>query len=229
MFVVSCRDNLNTGLLMTKTGGILLQNNVFENNTASSVYNIGENSNLTLLQFRTSGGLTLFFVNSSVEDNTLIRNCTFTGNNASANEENMADIEDRPKLYIPRGHGGAAILSFQNTNTHTVEIRNCSFTGNSAQFSGGAVSIQFYRGSSNTNRVASSSTNNTVVIDSVVFEANTCLEEGGAISVNSYEAANHNTVLVKGSLFWNNSAGTEGGAYKFIIEASVHNVEYYVA
>lgn len=212
---------------MIKTDGILLQNSVFKNNTASSRYNESSNLNVSSRSFRISGALTLFFIDGSESDYILIRNCTFANNSASANDENIADTEHRPKLYIPRGHGGALLLSFQNTITHTVEIRNCSFTGNSAQFSGGAISVQFYRGSSNTNHVTSSSRNNTVVIDSVVFEENRCLGEGGGISVNSYEAANYNTVIVKGSLFRNNRARTEGGAYRFIIEvsASMHGME----
>ena len=97
------------------------------------------------------------------------------------------------------------------------------FEGNRAQLTGGAVSILFHRGVANTE---DSSSNNTVRLDSVIFQDNHCGEEeemrgnGGAVSINTFEA-----VIVSNSRFEGNSATNEGGALSFIIEVSQNYIE----
>lgn len=167
-------------------------------------------------------GLTLLYAPGTVLGSALVENCTFTNNRADVNIANYDDIEQRPSLYIPRGNGGGLLMSFQNTSQYRVEIRNCSFIGNSARFTGGAISIQFFRGtnSSDSSEVQTSSRNNTIIIDGCVFKDNVCSRVGGAISINTLEAANFNEVTVSRSVFERNTAGLGGGAYSFSIEVS---------
>ena len=172
------------------------------------------------LQFRRGAGLTLSYtLESEYGYYARIENCTFRYNRANVSEANDDDIKHRPSLYVPRGHGGAVLLSFQNTSQSIVEIKNCTFVSNSALFTGGAISIHFFRGT-NTTELQSSSNNNTVTIDSSVFQENKCSGVGGALSINTFEAANSNQVVITRSRFERNSAKLEGGAYSFIIEVS---------
>lgn len=109
-------------------------------------------------------------------------------------------------------------MSFQNTTGHRVVVENCSFIRNSAKFTGGAISVLFYRGSATTGVVQSSSRNNTVRIDKTLFQDNVCSGNGGAISANAFEAANSSKVIVTNSIFQRNRASDKGGAFSFIIE-----------
>ncbi len=214
------RGNFNSGAYISQSNNTLIQNSTFEGNSAFSRY--VEESKLTI-NFITSGGLTLFFVNGS-NSYSEINSCTFRDNHAGVNVTNREDAEGRPQLYIPRGHGGGLLISFQTTIGHRVVIRNCTFTGNSAELTGGAVSIQFYRGSADsdvTSTNSPSSVNNTVEIEGTTFEENFSSGEGGAVCVNTFEAANYNTVLIKGSVFHNNSAEMSGGALSFNIQVQL--------
>lgn len=178
------------------------------------------NSGLVMpLQFRRGAGLTLSYTLGSDYGYALIENCTFRHNHADVNESNDDDIRQRPSLYVPRGHGGALLVSFQNTSQYIVQIVNCTFINNSAHFTGGAISIHFFRGT-NASELQSSSTNNTVTINDTVFQENMCSGVGGAVSINTFEAANSNQVTITRSRFERNSAELEGGAYSFIIEVS---------
>lgn len=204
-------------MLLRQSKGVFVLNSVFKDNLDYSLYS--ETRDLTLA-FRRGGGLTIFYLNGSGSGYTLIKNCTFESNIASLSESNREDALGRPRLYVPRGHGGGLLLAFQNTVGHKVDVRNCLFSNNSVKFSGGAISIQFYRGSSNTQVVQPSSHDNVVVIDSSTFLNNTCLEKGGAISINTFESANENRVIVNGSLFEGNHAEQNGGALSNIVEVS---------
>lgn len=86
-------------------------------------------------------------------------------------------------------------------------------------FTGGAIAIQFFSQSNEANRtyISNISSNNTVLIENVVFRDNNCLLDGGAISATAYEAANYNEIIVAGCTFEGNSA-KEGGAYSFAIQ-----------
>lgn len=210
-----CRDNLNSGLFLTEASNITIRNSIFEFNTAASKYSQFKGLKL---RYRTAGGLSLFFINGTQFVYTLVKNCSFRYNSARVNETNQRDAELRPKLYVPRGFGGGLLVSFQNTVGHRVAIKNCSFSSNYAEFSGGAISIQFYRGVSNSQVVQPSSHDNRVTVEDCMFVNNTCLEQGGAIGVNTFETANENRVIVNGSVFNGNHAYQNGGAFSNIIE-----------
>lgn len=194
---------------------IVILNSEFRDNRVHSLYN--ETSDLTL-RFRNGAGLTIFFADGDSFVQALVQNCTFENNSASLNKINADDAKQRPRLYIPRGHGGGLLLSFQNTSMHNVIVRNCTFSNNFANFTGGAISVQFYRGASNTEEIVPSSRDNAVVINDVLFLNNSCSENGGALSINSFEAANQNRVTVNGSVFRGNNASQNGGALSSIIE-----------
>lgn len=204
-------------MLIDRSENITVLHSVFRDNTASSVYN--EYSDLTIL-LRKAGGLIITYVNATDGSHALVQNCTFINNTATLNETNLEDAKQRPRLYVPRGHGGGFLLSFQNTIDHKVELRDCLFRGNSAHFTGGAASVQFYRGASNTAVVESSSHDNVLVIVNTTFIDNNCSEDGGAVSVNAFEGANKNKVILNGSTFSGNRAGRNGGALSNIIEVS---------
>ena len=190
---------------------------MFENNLASSFYH--EMTDLTF-NFTAGGGLTLFFVNGS-NSHTVISNCTFKDNHAGINDSNRLDAEQRPPLYVPRGHGGGILVSFQTTVGHKVVVRDCKFAGNSAELTGGAISVQFYRGMANTVSMSTdSSSNNTVEIDNTTFEANSAME-GGAVCVKTFEAANYNKVILNGSVLHGNRAIMSGGAFSFNIQVLI--------
>ena len=59
---------------------------------------------------------------------------------------------------------------------------------------------------------------NDIVITDSTFEDNTCVHTGGAISMNTFEVANDNTLTVKNSTFRRNSAWVGGGAYSLTLQ-----------
>ena len=212
------RDNPGGGMLLRQVKGIFILNSIFKDNRDYSLYN--ENRDLSA-DLRRGSGLTIFYLNDTELGQTLVTNCTFENNSATLNESNQEDALDRPRLYVPRGHGGGLLLAFQNASGHRVDIRDCLFKNNTAKFTGGAISIQFYRGLSNAQVVQPSSHDNVVMIENSSFWNNTSLEKGGGVSINAFETANENTVVVNGSLFDGNFAGQNGGALSSIIEVSV--------
>jgi predicted outer membrane repeat protein len=191
---------------------------VFRNNLYHSQYK--EEERLSLF-FRRAGGLTIFYYNDTSFGNALVQNCTFECNSAGLNESNKEDASGRPSLYVPRGHGGGLLLAFQNSVGYKVNVKNCTFSNNSARFTGGGISVQFYQGVSSTPTGQLGSHNNSVVIEDSVFLNNKCVEKGGGLSVNTFETANENVVVVNESRFEGNYAGTIGGAISSIIEVSV--------
>ena len=170
----------------------------------------------------------MWTVSDTIRLTLLSRNCTFIGNHVLINATNSADVSQRPILYVPRGHGGALHVSFQNTTGHLVSVDNCSFIGNSAELTGGAVSVLFYRGAASTGAVQASSRNNMVRIENSVFRENNCSRNGGAVSANTFEAANSSRVIIRNSLFERNGAKDEGGAFSFIIEVKFLNLHAFV-
>ena len=202
---------------MNRGTDIVIENSSFINNTADSSYLFLSSFSHN---FRVGGGLTISYENSVGHDlaHAIVRNCTFVDNRASINPVNSEDAARRPNLYVPRGHGGALHVAFQNTTGHLVFVDNCSFTNNSAELTGGAVSVLFYRGAASTGVVQASSRNNMVRIENSVFRENNCSRNGGAVSANTFEAANSSKVFVRNNLFERNGAKDEGGAFSFIIE-----------
>lgn len=214
-------------MLLRQVKGIYILNSIFKDNQDYSLYK--KTSDLSSA-FRRGSGLTIFYLNDTEMGQAIVQNCTFENNTASLNENNTKDALERPRLYVPRGHGGALLLAFQNASAQNVDVRGCSFRSNTAKFTGGAISIQFYRGLSDTqvvqpsshdNVVQPSSHDNVVLIENSNFWNNTSLDKGGAISINAFETANENTVIVNGSYFDGNHAEHNGGALSSIIEVSL--------
>lgn len=212
------RKNNNSGAYITHSSNTLIQNSVFENNLAFSHYTVESDTKLKV-NYTIGGGLTLI---STKEDKyTEISNCIFRDNQAGINESNCKDAEQRPQQYVPRGHGGGFLILFQTAVRHKVVIRDCNFSRNTANLTGGAISIQFYRGSANSDVSITSnslsSSNNTVEIENTIFEDNSS-EKGGAICINTFEAANYNEVILRRSVFHENNATISGGALSFNIQ-----------
>ena len=156
--------------------------------------------------FRLAGGLVISWNSTSERSTTVIRNCTFVNNHANINELNGDD--NRPNIYRPRGHGGAIVVSFENTTNHTLVIEDSRVSNNTALFNGGGMFISLYK----------DSIGNDIVITDSTFEDNTCVHTGGAISMNTFEVANDNTLTVKNSTFRRNSAWVGGGAYSLTLQ-----------
>ena len=216
--LLSCRDNINSGAVVYQSSNVVFMDSLFEDNSAASEYNVSDPNVVQTFDFRRAAGLTISYIHGSKSNYALVRNCTFRNNLVNVSEANEEDVKHRPSLYIPRGHGGALLIYFQSTVKHRVEIENCTFAENLARFTGGAMSVQFFRGSNMSDPESPSSRDNTVVINDTVFQNNWCEGAGGAISVNTFEASNYNEVAVTNSVFEGNVAKREGGACSFIIE-----------
>lgn len=198
---------------------MIVEETYFMDNIAASSYLNNMQLAVATGGFRISGGLTLSFRNISTPSYTVIRNCTFTNNSAMVHKSNLEDSLQRPSFYVPRGHGGALLVFFQNSSNHKVIIEECLFYRNTARLGGGAAAVLFYRGSYGPSHLSSSSsTNNTVVMDSCIFSYNMCDGEGGAIGGHAFEAANYNRIMLNRCGVVNNFAGDGGGGFSFSIE-----------
>lgn len=194
-----CRNNRNSGFVAYSSYDTRFENCTFRNNYNTLYYN--ETQSLLTGDYQFAGGLTLLWRNQTEQSNTVfLKNCTFVNNTASVSSSN--NDSTRPNLYVPRGHGGAIVASFNVTNNHTLMIEDCTIVGNSARFNGGGLYLNFYN----------ISNSNVVVINRTLFERNTCNNTGGAISMNTFEVANFNKLIVWHSAFSGNRAWVGGGA-----------------
>lgn len=206
MFIefISCmlnRENLNSGFVSYSSYDMVFQNCTFKNNTCTIAYYEGET--LDPGDYRYAGGLTIQWRNQPESQVTaLIKNCTFINNTANVSQENMNDVKVRPSFYIPRGHGGAILVSFNRTNNHTILIEDSVIVNNTARFNGGGMFISFYN----------VSYRNEIIINRTVIEGNRCANVGGGISMNTFEIADSNLLMVEGSTFAGNVAWAGGGA-----------------
>lgn len=188
---------------------MVFQNCTFKDNNCTLYYD--EGSSLAPGDYRYAGGLTLLWRNQpepAVE--VLVKNCTFVNNTASVNVGNIADAEYRPNFYIPRGHGGALVVSFNRTDNHMILIEDSFIINNTARYNGGGIFTSFYN----------MSHGNEIVINRTVFENNTCTNVGGGISMNTFEVADFNRLWVENSRFTNNSAQAGGGACTINLQVS---------
>ena len=184
----------------------MIFNSIFHDNNSTAFYN--NTKTLDPGGFRLSGGLVISWNSTSEKSTTVIRNCTFFNNHAGVNQLNGDD--KRPNIYRPRGHGGAIVVSFENTQNHSLVIENSHVQNNTALFNGGGMFISLYK----------ESIGNRVVIADSAFEDNTCVHTGGAISMNTFEIADDNILTVKNSIFERNAAWVGGGAYSLTLQVS---------
>ena len=200
---LTCRRNRICGLTIDGSAQALILNSVFHDNNSTTFYRYTDR--LDPAVFRFGGGLLLSW-NSTEDDQPLlsttavIKNCTFFNNYAGIDERNSND--NQPHFYRPRGHGGAIVVAFKNTDNHTLIIENSRIYNNTALFGGGGIILSFFKTASK----------NRVIINGTSFDNNDCSTHGGAISMNAFEMANENTLVVVNSNFTTNKAKRGGGA-----------------
>jgi len=155
---------------------------------------------------RYAGGLTIIIwrnLQAQGPVTVLVRNCTFTNNTASINENNANDSKTRPSFYVPQGHGGAIMVLFDQVTNHTVWIQDSVIKNNTALFNGGGLFISFFN----------SSFWNRVIISGSLVKGNKCNNvRGGGLSMNTFQIANFNQLQVQDTNFVANQAWVGGGA-----------------
>ncbi len=157
-----------------------------------------------------AGGYSLILDRVKANNATLavmMRNCTFLHNHATLN----SSVEDtRPRIYIPRGHGGAMLMSWNASENQEVIIEDSLFLDNTADQYGGGIYITMFQGSKG----------NRVIVRNSVFKNNTCSLDGGAISMHVFEIANDNLLWVEDTIFERNTAWFGGGACTINLQVS---------
>ena len=184
----------------------MIVDSIFHDNNSTVFYN--NTYTLDPGGFRYSGGLVISWNSTSEKGSAVVRNCTFINNHANVNRLNRDD--SRPNIYRPRGHGGAIVVSFENTTNHILMIERSRILNNSALFNGGGMFISLFR----------DSIGNDIVITDSKFEDNLCVYTGGAISMNTFEVANENILTVRNTIFERNSAWVGGGACSLTLQVS---------
>ncbi len=199
------RDNWSGGLILFQTNNFQIVNTEFYDNNNVRPYN--NTGSLDPGDLNYAGGLSLVF-QGNVTRSGIVKNCTFINNTANVNEENVNDT--RPELYIPNGHGGAIVLSFNGAKRHNLTMEDLRVIDNIAVHNGGGLHIRLFQ----------QSTNNTVTIRNSQFMNNSCSRYGGAISMNVLDSGNENLLIVENSTFENNSAMVGGGACSINLRVS---------
>ena len=205
-----------------------------QNQIPADVDNENTTIDLLYVSITTSGAFT-FYSRDVPEATIVIENCTFYNNSAGTNSVNnsrpvllkanghggavlarLAKVKNASisisNSYFERNFaevdGGAVYFSFSETfSSSSVSIENCQFLNNTAlQSSGGAISMNFYRGSFN----------NTFFIQSSVFENNRA-DSGGAVGVALYDTTLDSidlpdSAVITNCSFYGNSANKEGTA-----------------
>ena len=200
------RENWSGGLISFQTDDFQIVNTVFHNNNNIRPYN--NTGSLNPGDLNSAGGLSLVF-EASVSRSGVVKNCTFIQNVANISEQNLNDT--RPNLYIPNGHGGAIVLSFNGAQSHRIVIEDSRVIDNTAVHNGGGLHITLFQ----------RSINNSVVVRNSQFKNNICKGYGGAISMNMFEFANENLLMVENCTFENNSASVGGGACSINLRVSL--------
>ncbi len=188
----------------------VFQNCSFKDNNSTLAYNVTET--LDPGSYRYAGGLTLLWRGQQEAPVTVrISNCSFVNNKATINDDNVADSEQRPNFYVPRGHGGAIVASFNKTNDFTLIIEDSFILNNEAVYNGGGIFASFFN----------TSLRNRLVINRTLIEGNSCNNTGGGISMNIFEVANNNYLIVEDSNFTSNRAWVGGGACTITLQVSI--------
>lgn len=209
--------------------GVLVENCRIENNTACSGAG---------LQFHTA--------------NSIVRNCTFIGNNATG-----VGMEDDHAFLNKKGYGGAIGLVYNSNDGVTIE--DCEFINNSAVTDGGAIHVQGNGGGANItgcNFTNNSATDggaikiqgrNTTIEDCTFVGNNATKTDGGAININGTGTVINNatienntatcngggifingtnTVITDSEINGNNASVNGGGAYILGSNAKITNTAF---
>ena len=166
---------------------IMIKDCTFYNNSAGR--NSINNTRPVLLKANGHGGAVLIRLAKIEAASIMISNSTFVNN--------FAEID-----------GGAVYFSFsENFSSSSVSIRNCQFVNNTAlESSGGAISLNSYRGSFN----------NSFIIQDSEFELNQA-DSGGALGIALYDTTIDSFDLpdsasLENCSFYGNVARNEGTA-----------------
>ena len=211
---ITIANSDGTGMAIIDTNGIILiENSRFEGNSVQSKDIAG------------GGGVYIEFSCPDAQDtcNTsdndpltsnsyyMIKNCTFSNNNASAvDEESVSYYRPSGNTFQGLGRGGGLCVHFRgHAENNTIDIHNCTFIDNSATWGGGLyISVR-----------DSSVANNIHVYDSVLLINRATPNGGGGIGVGfqyfePYESQ-RNTIGFHGCSIEGSSSEIGGGTYIF--------------
>ena len=141
---VTVRDGHGTGVAFFDTlGTVKITNCCFENNRIKTP------------QFPGGGGLYIEFTNCTpgiigncrhaynISSTYLIKNCSFTNNNATLLSGDLTSIISATGHYFGMGRGGGVTMYINgNSRNHSIQFQKCRFRNNSAVH-GGGLYLQF--------------------------------------------------------------------------------------
>ena len=198
---------------------IILENNVYQNNTAPAVIAylssplyilnsyfknniVGNVSNMLCLtspeglfyrdNVTSTGGISIFGENHT--QGVLVFDCHFENNFGRGNYENNS-VPSQLKRF---GHGGALSVRLVNSNDGFVCVVDSSFNNNTAEVEGGAITFTI-----------AESDNNSITLSNVTFHKNYCFVDkctGGAVNFDLFAPAKQNRINFFECDFSNNSA-----------------------
>lgn len=203
---------------------IILENNVYQNNTATAVIAylssplyilnshfkdniIGIVSDISCLtsseglfyrdNVTSTGGISIFGENHT--QGVLVFDCHFDNNSGRRNYENNS-VPSQLKRF---GHGGGLSVRLVNSNDGFVCVVNSSFNNNTAEVEGGAITFTI-----------ADSDNNSITLFNVTFRENYCFinkSTGGAVNVDLFASTKQNRINFLECDFSNNSAALGSG------------------
>ena len=203
---------------------IILENNVYQNNTAPAVIAylsspvyilnshfknniVGNVSDIPCLtsseglfyrdNVTSTGGISVFGENHT--QGVLVFDCHFDNNFARSNDENSS-VPSQLKRF---GHGGGLSVRLVNSNDGFVCIVNSSFNNNTAEVEGGAITFTI-----------ADSDNNSITLSNITFDKNHCFIDkctGGAVNVDLFAPAKQNRINFFECDFSSNSAAPGSG------------------
>ena len=204
---------------------IILENNVYQNNTAPAVIAylssplyilnshfkdniVGNVSNVSCLtssglfyrdNVTSAGGISIFGENHTQE--VLLFDCYF-GNNFGRRNNESNSVPSQLKQF---GHGGGLSVRLVNSDDGYVCVVNSSFNNNAAEVEGGAIIFTI-----------ADSDNNNITLSKVTFHKNYCCTEkctGGAVNVDLFAPAKQNRInFFECDFSHNNATLGSGGA-----------------
>ena len=203
---------------------IILENNVYQNNTAPAVIAylsspvyilnshfknnvVGNVSNQLCLtsseglfyrdNVTSTGGISVFGENHT--QGVLVLDSHFDNNFARSNNESNF-VPSQLKRF---GHGGGLSVRLVNSSDGFVCVLNSSFNNNTAEVEGGAITF-----------TVADSHNNNITLSNVTFNKNHCFIDkctGGAVNVDLFALTKQNRINFFKCNFSNNSAAPGSG------------------
>ena len=189
-------DNTATAVIVHLTNSIYIINSKFSNNiigNATADECLASSEGLFFRDNVTSaGGVSVFSFNHTQK--IVILDSHFDNNHARNNSQNNS-VPPQLKKF---GHGGGLSVRLVNSSGGYICVVNSTFSNNRAEVGGGAISFTL-----------AESHNNNITFSGVLLEGNDCFFEkciGGAISIDLFSPAQQNRVRLYSCDFINNSA-----------------------